>query len=208
MVDTIMAMPAGTVALVVRGKKSPSDEPGLLEQHADCILPDGSPIGFYGTGNDQSGNSIGLRMDGEVWDFAILSSRRVMYVDFASAVGYGAISTTLFVEVTAAQAKAFTASWATMRTSPGSFNIVGDNCSTHASKAFIEAGILKGGIPGLDTPDNLYKQLVKQLPGKTRSMSGYIGFIPKPGGGFDIKFREYVKAPTTAVTADRSWSSF
>jgi hypothetical protein len=201
-------MPAGRVALVVRGKKSASDEPGLLEQHADCILPDGSPIGFYGTGNDQSGNSIGLRMNGEVWDYALLSTRRVMYVDFASAVGYGAISTTLFVDVTTAQAKAFDSAWSIMKKSPGSFNIIGDNCSTHASKAFIDAGILTDGIPGLDTPDNLYRQLVSKLPGKTTSMSGYIGFLPKTGGGFDIKFRPYVKSTAAAVTADRSWSSF
>jgi hypothetical protein len=203
-----MVMPAGSVALVVRGKKSASDEPGLLEQHADCILTDGSPIGFYGTGNDQSGNAIGLRMNGEVWDYALLSTRRVMYVDFHSAVAYGAISTTLFVQVTVSQGKAFDAAWATMQKSPGSFNIIGDNCSTHASKAFIDAGILTDGIPGLDTPDNLYRQLVSKLSGKTTSMSGYIGFIPRPGGGFDIKFRPYVKTATTAVTADRSWSSF
>jgi hypothetical protein len=203
-----MAMPAGRVALVVRGKKSTSHEPGVLEQHADCILPDGSPIGFYGTGNDQSGNAIGLRMNGEVWDFPLLSTRRVMYVDFDSAVGYGAISTTLFVQVTPAQSAAFVSAWSTMKTSPGSFNIVGDNCSTHASKAFMDAGILTDGIPGLDTPDNLYKQLVAQLPGKTMPMSGYIGFVARSGGGFDIKYRPYIMPTTGPVTADRSWSSF
>jgi hypothetical protein len=95
-----------------------------------------------------------------------------------------------------------------MRTSPGSFNIVGDNCSTHASKAFIDAGILTDGIPGLDTPDNLYRQLVTKLPGKTTTMTGYIGFVPKASGGFDMKFRPYVMSPAAAVTADRSRSSF
>jgi hypothetical protein len=31
------------VGLIVRGKKSPAHEPGVMEQHADVILPDGSP---------------------------------------------------------------------------------------------------------------------------------------------------------------------
>jgi hypothetical protein len=204
--DTIMSMPPGRVALIVRGKKSSTDEPDLLAQHADCILPDGSPIGFYGTGNDQSGNSIGLRMDGQVWDYPMLSTRRVFYVDFDSAVAYGAISTTLFVQATTAQARAFVSAWATMKSSPGSFNIVGNNCSTHASKAFIDAGILPDGIPGLDTPNNLYNQLVATV-GTTMPMSGYIGFIPKGAGGFDIKYRPYVMSAAVAVTADRSsWS--
>jgi len=207
MADVIMPMRKDSIALVVRGKKSPSDEPSVLDQHADCILDDGSPLGFYGTGNNNSGNGIGLRMDGVVWDYSILRTTRIFYVDFDSAVAAGAISTTLFVTVTTAQARAFRSSWMTMQSSPGSFNIIGDNCSTHASKAFMDAGVLPGGIPGLDTPDNLYKQLVATLPGKTMPISGYIGFLPQPGGGFKIKYRAYTMAPSVAVTADRSsWS--
>lgn len=206
MPDIVMPMPPNTVGLVVRGKKSATDDPDLLAQHADCILSDGSPIGFYGTGGGSSG-SVGLGMTGVVYDYPLLLVARPWYVDFASAVAYGALSTTLLVTVTAAQAAAFTAAWTTMKSSPGSFNIVGDNCSTHASKAFMDAGILPGGIPGLDTPDNLYKQLAKALPGKTRSLSGYLGFVPKGGGGYDLKYRAYVMSPGVAVTADRSSSA-
>jgi hypothetical protein len=204
MADVVMPMRKNSIGLVVRGKKSPTDDPDLSVQHADCILEDGSPLGFYGTGNDNSGNAIGLRMAGAVWDYSMLCTTRPFYVNFDSAVAAGAISTTLFVTVTPAQAKAFRASWALMRTSPGSFNIIGDNCSTHASKAFMDAGVLPDGIPGLDTPDNLYKQLVLTLPGKTMPISGYIGFLPKSSGGFDIKYRAYNMVPSVAVTADRS----
>jgi hypothetical protein len=205
--DSIITMGAGKIGLVVRGKTSATDDPDLMAQHADCILADGSPIGFYGEGNDQSGNAIGLRMTGVVYDYAMLRTQRIYYVDFESAVAYSAISTTLLVTATPAQAKAFAESWNAMKSNPGSFNIVGDNCSSHASKAFIEAGLLPGGIPGLDTPNNLYKQLVATLPGKTTSMSGYIGFIKRSGGGFNIKYRPYV-APVGAPAAGKRFSSF
>src|SRR5260221_10661309 len=35
-----------SVGLIVRGKKSHEHEPGLMEQHADCILSNGAPVGF------------------------------------------------------------------------------------------------------------------------------------------------------------------
>jgi hypothetical protein len=206
MADIALAMAPNMIGLIVRGKKSASDSPKLLEQHADCILSDGSPLGFYGTGQDRSGNSVGLRMDGVVYDYPLLRTQRFFYVDFASAVAYGAVSTTLLVTVSIPQAKAFQDCWNTMKTTPESFNIVGDNCSTHASKAFMEAGVLKSGVPGLDTPNNLYRQLVAGLPGKTRSISGYIGFMPRAAGGFDIRCRPYVLLAGAVVTADRSWS--
>jgi len=105
--------------------------------------------------------------------------------------------------VTPGQAKAFAQSWNAMKSHPGSFNIIGDNCSTHASKAFIEAGVLPGGIPGLDTPNNLYQQLASTLPGKTSSISGYLGFIKRSTGGFNIKFRPYVAQPGTPASGNR-----
>ena len=65
--------------------------------------------------------------------------------------------------------------------------MLGLNCSTRASGAFVYAGILKGGIPGLDTPNNLYKQIIWRKKDQTTSHSGYIGFIPKSDkSGFDL----------------------
>jgi hypothetical protein len=64
--------------------------------------------------------------------------------------------------------------------------LLGNNCSTHASDAFIAAGITNKGIPGLDTPNNLFKQLVA-IRKKAKSYSGHIGFKAKAGGGgFDL----------------------
>jgi len=174
---------AGYVGLVVRGKVSHAHHPGNLEQHADCILSNGAPVGFYGTGGGSSG-SIGMGMSGVVWDYAGMLVHRPYYVDAAMAARYGVHSTILLVRVSGTEATAFDAAWTSMRSSPGGFNIVGNNCSTHASNAFIAAGILRGGIPGLDTPDHLFDQLYA-LPRATPVYSGFVGFTPA-GASFTV----------------------
>lgn len=171
---------AGYVGLVVRGKISHSHHPGNLDQHADCILSNGAPIGFYGTGGGSSG-SIGMGMSGVVYDYGALLVHRPYYVDAALATRYGVRSTILLVKVNGVEAAAFDAAWASMRASPGGFNIVGNNCSTHASNAFMAAGILSSGIPGLDTPDHLYDQLYA-LPRATPVYSGFVGFTSSGSG--------------------------
>ena len=189
------------VALIVRGKNSATHAPDLMQQHADCVLSNGSPIGFYGQGNDGSSgggssgigdvskasaasfNSTGFGMTGVVFNFAQLSRRRANYVDATIARGTGTISTVLLIQTSRAEATAFDRAWAEMTLDPGSFHIVGWNCSSHASTAFQKSGILAGGIPGLDTPDNLYRQLCTEKAGKFTTHSGYIGFSPA-GAGF------------------------
>lgn len=192
------------IALIVRGKTSHAHEPELMQQHADCVLSNGSPIGFYGAGNAGSSagassgvgksskssagssNSSGIAMTGLVYDFAALSRFRANYVDAGIARGTKTISTVLFVQVSAAEASAFDAAWAEMIKDPGHFNIIGWNCSTHASQAFRKSGVLAGGIPGLDTPNSLYEQLCRERQGKVVVISGYIGFFPF-GPGFSLK---------------------
>lgn len=102
----------------------------------------------------------------------------------------------LLIQVDQKSADAFKAAWDRMRKSPGKFNIVGGNCATHASAAFIDAGVLSKTIPWLDTPDNLYGQLVDTLPAaRLTSYSGYVGFTPDPRGGFTLELTPYVAAP-------------
>lgn len=171
------------IALIVRGKLGPDHHPGNLEQHADCVLATGAPVGFFGEGNDRSGNRVGLRMQGVVYDYSLLQRHRPYYVDRADAVANRVVSTVLLIEVDDRTASAFAAAWNDMTLNPGDFNIVGGNCATHASAAFLRARVLASEIPGLDTPDNLYGQLVAKIAAaKRRSITGYIGFEPRPGG--------------------------
>jgi hypothetical protein len=187
---TTIPFAGDSLGLIVRGKRSPSDHPANMEQHADCVLADGSPVGYFGgprAGSGGSANRIGLGMNGYVSDYTLMTRERPFYVDAGIAMRYGVVSTLLVARATPAQASAFSAYWASLRSTPGTFNIIGNNCSTHASDAFIAAGLVTGGIPGLDTPDHLYDQLVAALPGRATSYSGYVGFARKVGGtGFDV----------------------
>lgn len=191
---TTLKFTGSTVALIVRGKTSAAHEPGNMAQHSDVILADGSPMGFFGgEGGASSGSassswsSIGMNMKGFVADYAGFMRIRPFYVDGAQAKRYKKVSTVLVVPATISQATAFALYWKKLQGNPGSFHLLGSNCSSHASEAFVESGILAGGIPGLDTPNNLYKQLVSLYGKKTQSHSGFVGFTARPGGGgYDV----------------------
>jgi hypothetical protein len=182
------------VGLVVRGKRSPTHAPGVMEQHADCVLPDGSPVGFFGTGPNRSGGgssassmNVGLNMRGVVYRYPEFRINRPWYVNLADAKASGVVSTVLTVNVGTAVALTFAAYWQKLFDKPGGFDLLGNNCSTHASDAFVASKILRRGIPGLDTPDHLYKQLATEKRGLTASYSGYVAFTPRAaGGGFDV----------------------
>ena len=184
---TTIDFPGTRVALVVRGKTGPAHHPGVMEQHADCILPNGAPVGFFGDmPGGSSGPSVGMNLDGVVADYTWFLAHRVAYVDRAQAKKYGMVSTVLTVDVSAKEAAAFAGYWSALKLSPGRFYILGNNCSTHASDAFVTAGILPSGIPGLDTPDNLYTQLATVKASATKSYSGFVGFTPG-GAGYVVE---------------------
>lgn len=197
-----------TIGLIVRGKTDESHKPGVMEQHADCILPNGAPIGFFGGGGDASSgssgssfasslkswadgpsiswNSTGINMKGMVADYRTLQKIRPMYVDPAMAKKYKLVSTVLLLDVTKAEADLFSQYWINLSVNPGSFNILGGNCSTHASDAFVAAKIVTSGIPGLDTPDNLFRQLKAKHAGVSRVFSGHVGNKPIGGDKYEL----------------------
>lgn len=197
-----------TIGLIVRGKIDEKHKPGVMEQHADCILPNGAPIGFFGGGGDASSgssgssfasslkswadgpsvswNSTGINMRGMVADYKVFKKIRPMYIDSVLAKKYDVKSTVLLLDVSRAEADLFSQYWTNLRLNPGAFNILGGNCSTHASEAFVAAKIVTSGIPGLDTPDNLFRQLKAKHAGKTRVFSGYVGLRPISGDKYDL----------------------
>jgi len=199
----VVAIGADTVGLIVRGKNNDGHSPGLLEQHADCILSTSEPYGYFGGEGDASSgssgpasdsasgssaggpsaisNSVGMNMKGMVADYDAFLRIRPPYVKLSLAKKYKVVSSVLLVKVTPAQASLFDKFWRNLALTPGSFSLLGDNCSTHVSEAFVSAGIVSTGIPGLDTPNNLYIQIKAKLPGKTTTHSGYIGFEKRAG---------------------------
>ncbi|HEY6527390.1 MAG TPA: hypothetical protein VIZ65_01760 [Cellvibrionaceae bacterium] len=196
------------IGLIVRGKKNADHSPGKLEQHADCILPCGQPVGFFGEGGDASSgssgpsfssflkswangpslswNSSGLNMKGKVAYYDDLKKIRPMYVSAELAKRYDVCSTVLLLKVTRAQAELFAQYWIDLKLNPGAFNIIGKNCSTYASGAFIATKIVTDGIPGLDTPNGLFEQLKAKHVGEKRIISGFIGAQPTSGTNYDL----------------------
>ena len=164
------------IALIVRGKTSPTHTPSNFSQHADCILSTGSPIGFFGEGNDGSGNRSGLGMNGVVYNFDKLRENRPYYIDATIARGNAVKSTVLIIYVSSQTAKKFDDAWNDLSKKPPSFWLAGANCSTRAASVFQKSGILNSGIPGLDTPNNLYNQLSIVCATRSWSYSGYVGF--------------------------------
>jgi len=190
------------IGLIVRGKTSEEHDPGVMEQHADCILSDGAPIGFFGEGNggassgqsSQNGSSnssggtsgsTGIGMTGAVYDFKEFQQKRPHYVDGDFARKYNVVSAVLRISVSADEAKKFDTYWAELDAKPKNFYLLGGNCSTRASAAFRESGILRGGIPGLDTPNNLWKQLKSHCGTRAEAHFGLVNF-QRAGASYNV----------------------
>lgn len=72
------------VALIGRGKTSAEHSPGKLEQHADCVRSNGSPVGYFGEAGEGSGYTISavlIGIRGEVYDLDGFKRSRPYYVD-------------------------------------------------------------------------------------------------------------------------------
>jgi hypothetical protein len=180
------------VALVVRGKFSPKHKPSILNQHADCLLANGEPVGFFGEGGPYSSGtssasvrSMGMNLNGYVANYEIFKAKMPHYVRLELARAGQVWSTVLTIPVQPKQADTFSRYWRRLTHSRVPFHLLGANCSSYASKAFRAAGILSGPVPGLTTPDRLYDQLSTAYAGKCRSYSGYLTVL-RSGDGFGV----------------------
>jgi hypothetical protein len=165
------------VGLIVRGKYSKEHHPGVMEQHADVVVPSASgempTMGYFGQGGGVSGG-IGLGMEGISADLPWFLANRPQYVDLELAKLVDMRSSLILIKVTEKQATILTKYWADLKSDPGTFNILGANCSTAAAAGFEKARITKE-ISGLDTPDNLFEQLRGQYK-DAYMISGYYGY--------------------------------
>jgi hypothetical protein len=189
MTHTTITFSGDKVALIVRGKTDDDHSPGVMSQHADCATSKGAPVGYFGEGGEGSGyltSAVLIGIKGEVYGLDEFEIHRPFYVDAAQARGFGVVSTALVVSVNNGEADKFDDYWEKLKADPGTFRLLGKNCSTRASGAFRHAGILSGGIPGLDTPNNLYKQLKSERADRCTSHSGYLGF-QTAGNGFSMR---------------------
>lgn len=190
------------VGLIVRGKWSRGHHPGVMAQHADIVMPGSGGMetrGFFGdqqrpgfgssassgsSGSGSSGrgssagssilDSIGLGMRGVVADFDWFLAHRPYYVDLELAKVMDVKSALILVKVSRSEAARLATSWDDLAADPGTFNILGQNCSTAAAAGFESAAIGRE-ISGLDTPDHLYEQLRERYH-DAYMISGYYGY--------------------------------
>jgi hypothetical protein len=172
------------IGLLVRGKRDENHKPGIRKQHADCILSTGEPIGYFFQGGftlSSSAVPTGLlgadlaSKEGTVMGYDLMRRCLPPLVVANSARGAGLPSTLLLIDASEGEAKLFDLYWKNERQKPGSFYLIGRNCSTYAAEAFRQAGIISSSIPRMDTPDNLYWHLRTHSTRKTYSYFGYFG---------------------------------
>ncbi len=172
------------VGLIVRGMWSKEHEPGVMEQHADVVVPGvGGKMATRGYFGDQPGvagssaesrASTGLGLPGISADMAWFLANRRPYVDLELAKLLDMKSSLILLKVTLAQAALLNQYWQDLKADPQTFYILGKNCSTAAAAGFEHAALSKE-IRGLDTPDNLFQQLRKQYS-DAFMISGYYGY--------------------------------
>jgi hypothetical protein len=183
------------IAYVVRYKKNHMADAEEGGGHSDCILPGGAPVGYFGGGI--------VAAEGAVFGFSNFAAQRPHYVHLKDAKANRCISTVLVMEVGRQRADQFRNAWLAMRARTDGFTIMGNNCSTHASRACHAAGVTRSPeIQGVDTPTNLYDQIIRDGLVPWRSYSGYLGFTPAQSGGNDLTLGFAVTLDATEVPTD------
>lgn len=126
-------------------------------------------------------------MAGAVYDYAKMKTARFEYVNPVHAKEQGVFSTVLILDTTAEAAERFAEYWRVKALEPGGFSMLGNNCSTNASCGFQAAAIVTKGIPGLDTPARLFRQL-RAASSNAVTYSGFVGFDKRADGlpGHDL----------------------
>jgi hypothetical protein len=193
---TKISFAGGTkVGYVVRYKAGHTDDATDGGGHSDCVLPTGAPVGYFGSG------AIGGT--GVVYGYSQFAAGRPEYVNLADAKAKPCKSTLLVMDVGTTRADAFLKSWLSMRAKTDGFTIIGNNCSTHASRAVFAAGATTTAeVSGTDTPNNLYEQIVKASLVPWRSYSGWLAFNPISSGGDELMLDFEVEMDVLAVPVD------
>jgi hypothetical protein len=168
---------AGFILRYKDSATTPSDGYG----HVDAVLPGGAPFGFYPKG-DEGGFWKSVHHTGVVYDYPLLSAKRPAYVDKPSAKADPCRSVLVLLDVGTRTGEKLWSFWGYLRSSAPTYRAIGCNCATYVAEGLEYAGLMSGGIEGIDTPDGLMGHFLR---GKQRIFiyEGFFGFRPKEKRG-------------------------
>jgi hypothetical protein len=182
----------GKIGYVVRYKGGHNEDPLENGGHSDCILTRGAPVGYFGGGI--------VNAVGKVFTYSNFQAARPHYVNLPDARAEPCKSTILVMDVGKQRAELFQRAWISMRAKTDGFTILGNNCSTHASRACFEAGVIRSPeISNFDTPNNLYQQIIRDNLVPWRSYSGYLDFTPTSDGTDEMMLSYMVLLDATVI---------
>jgi hypothetical protein len=182
----------GKIGYIVRYKSGHNEDAEEGGGHSDCILTRGAPVGYFGDG------IVGA--PGRVGTYSYFQATRPHYVNLPDARSNPCKSTILVMDVGKQRAEAFQRAWISMRAKTDGFSILGNNCSTHASRACYAAGVIRSPeISSVDTPNNLYEQIIKDNLVPWRSHSGYLDFTPTSDGTDEMMLSYMVLLDSTVI---------
>jgi hypothetical protein len=141
---------------------------GTMEGHIDLGVPGSGMVGFYGIpggGGAFAGSGMGLtgHLNQTPDDWNDGPTKRP---DYITGVAGGVLSTICEIKVCPEDVAKMNDEIKKLKAKPPTFNILGGNCSTRGCGILGAGGVMPGGIPGLDNPQNLLDELVKKYHAK------------------------------------------
>lgn len=193
--EIVIRFNENTVGCVIRNMRNLNSYEPTYNQHIDCILPSGEPVGFFGRpGPGSSGpfsaswNSLALNEIGNVFGYDRLLLIAPELVDLEEAMKKNVLSGVLilqFPEKNQDKAHCFHKYWVEAKGAKKGelkpFHIIGRNCSTFAYNGFKESNILNERMSYIfDTPRKLFDALIRGSKNEGYTLKcyfGHVGFI-------------------------------
>ncbi len=164
--------------------EDPCKNPDRVYRHIMVLLPGDRIIGYnVRPGEIGAFRYIFMNSKGVVRELPRLKEIRRHYIDadYAQKVTYKGrenlhmVTVWVKLKVTPEQAQRLTECWEELKENTPPFRLWGNNCASRAAECFVKAGILPWGLPGVDRPASVLKEVMRHYP-DTTTEEGYFGF--------------------------------
>jgi hypothetical protein len=173
----------GEIGLACRYKAGPTARSTDEGGHADAILPNGVPVGYYA--RTRRDRRLAILAPGMVRDHRSLLRDRPEYMLADDARARRCPTTFCLVDVGPRAALRFARIWDELTERPPYFVAVGGNCAQVIARALVEVGAMPRRWPPPGSPDALFRALHRARP-DARIATGFAEFVPE-GDGYVIR---------------------